>query len=73
VSLGAPLGDALLAGTGVGLYPNLVSATRMVDQLLTRYQPQEAISAHYDRLYPLYRKLYTDNESLFGELARISS
>jgi xylulokinase len=73
VSLGAPLGDALLAGIGVGLYPDLVSATRLVDQPLTRYQPREAASAHYDRLYPLYRQLYTANERLFGELARVSS
>ncbi len=73
VSLGAPLGDALLAGTGVGLYPDLVSATRLVDQPLTVYQPREAASAHYDRLYPLYRQLYIANEGLFGELARVSS
>jgi xylulokinase len=73
VSLGASLGDALLAGTGIGAYTDLVSATRLMDQPLTLYQPREAVSAHYDAVYPLYRQLYSANEALFGELARISS
>jgi xylulokinase len=73
MSMGAPLGDALLAGTGIGVYTDLVSAARLFDQPLTLYQPGKGASAHYDTLYPLYRQLYTANEKLFGELASSSS
>jgi xylulokinase len=73
MSMGAPLGDALLAGTGIGVYTDLVSAARLFDPPLTLYQPGKGTSAHYDTLYLLYRQLYIANETLFGKLARSSS
>jgi xylulokinase len=73
MSTGAPLGDALLAGAGVGIYPNAAAATQSIARVVTRYTPRETAQNHYDSMYWLYRQLYVVNEMLFVELARSSS
>lgn len=73
MSIGAPLGDALLAGAGVGVYPNVVSAAQSIARTVTRYRPQETAQTYYDTMYQLYRQLYLVNEMLFAELARNST
>jgi xylulokinase len=72
-SIGASLGDALLAGVGVGVYPDVVAAARSVSRVATHYRPQDAVRAYYDGMYRLYRQLYVENERLFAELAQSSS
>jgi xylulokinase len=72
-SIGAPLGDALLAGVGVGVYSDVISAAQSIARKVTRYEPQEAARTHYDAMYRLYRQLYVANEALFVELAQEST
>ena len=72
-SIGASLGDALLAGAGVGVYPDVVAAARSVARVATRYGPQNTVRGYYDAMYRLYRQLYIKNEMLFAKLAHSSS
>lgn len=63
--LGAPLGAARLAAEGVGLVaadsPAWVTVTRSIE-------PDAAAVARYDRLYPLFRRLYDGTRDLVSEL-----
>jgi len=71
-SIGAPLGDALLAGVGAGIHSDVASAVRSITRPVTRYRPGAFAQARYENLYRLYRQLYVANEQLFHELARSS-
>jgi xylulokinase len=72
-SMGAPLGDALLAGTGVGIYSSVAFATQSVARAVTHYWPEETAQTYYEIMARLYRQLYAANEVLFVELARNST
>ena len=55
---GAPLGDAIVAAVGVGLYPSVEAAVaQMVDQGAI-YHPRPEHAARYDALYRIYVGLY---------------
>ena len=70
--IGAVMGDALLAGAGAGVYPDLAAAARSVPRVCTRYEPRETARTCHDDMYRLYRRLYAANKLLFSELARSS-
>ncbi|MCC6616919.1 MAG: FGGY-family carbohydrate kinase [Anaerolineae bacterium] len=57
-SVGAPFGDAMLVGMGLGLYPDPVAAVKQMVRIKTVYEPDPRGQARYDRLYPIYRNLY---------------
>lgn len=63
--LGAPLGAARLAAEGVGLVatdsPAWVTVSRSIE-------PDAAASLGYDRLYPLFRRLYDGTRDVISEL-----
>jgi sugar (pentulose or hexulose) kinase len=46
-----------------------VSAADCVAAPVNRYWPQDDTRSQYDRMYALYRELYTTNAKLFGKLA----
>lgn len=52
------LGAALLAGVGVGLYPDLAQAARQAVQVKRRYVPDPGRAQQYDESYAVYRALY---------------
>ncbi len=57
-SVGAPFGDALVVGLGVGLYSNVLDTVREVVKIKTRYEPDAANHARYSQQYALFRSIY---------------
>lgn len=65
------LGAAILAGVSQGLYPDLPSAIEKIVVPGKEFLPNPVAHAAYSRLYPLYKKLYTEVQHHFEELARM--
>lgn len=65
------LGAAVLAGFGVGLYPDLAEATARVAEEGTRFDPHPATHDVYQRLFPLYLRLYPAVQPFFQELVEL--
>lgn len=53
-----PLGAALLAGIGVGIFRDQMDASKTTYKVRTRYTPNAEHREVYDRLYAVYRTLY---------------
>lgn len=53
-----PLGAAILAGIGVGLYESEQDAFEHVYRPGKTYQPDPNLSAHYAEWFPIYKELY---------------
>lgn len=64
---GAPMGDAINAGVGVGLFDNWDVAKDFVkgDEI---HHPDPRTHALYEQYFALYRQLYEDNKSKYGTL-----
>jgi xylulokinase len=65
------LGAALLAGVGLGVYPDFATAVAAHVKPACGFRPDEGAHAAYDELFPLYRDLYADVEPYFTRLAQI--
>jgi xylulokinase len=68
---GAPLGDALLAGAGVGLISDLAATAKAAAGTPQVYTPREATRARYEALFAIYRSLHGRLAGAFGELSRV--
>jgi xylulokinase len=67
------LGAALLAGVGAGVYSSAGQAAAAPRCPTTRYEPDAARHARYDRIYQEgYRRLYPGLKSIFAALAQPS-
>ena len=67
---GAPLGDAILAGVGVGIFPDFSVAkdwARYVDP----FEPDSANHALYGEYFSLYKKVYSSLEGNFIDLQKL--
>jgi xylulokinase len=53
-----PLGAAILAGIGVGLYSDEQDAYRRVYRQGKTYEPNSTAAAAYDKRFPVYQQLY---------------
>jgi xylulokinase len=67
---GAPLGNALLAGAGVGLVSNLAAAAQKISAPRHTYRPDPYRHEHYRRLFGIYKELYPRIQDLSAGLAR---
>ncbi len=63
-----PLGDAVLAGLGVGLYRDPVETCERLVKLGKVIEPDMEAHKNYTKLYNVYRKLYVSVKPLFNEL-----
>ncbi len=70
-SVGAPFGDALVAGLGVGLYSNVLETVRDVVKIKTRYEPNLTNHALYSKHYALFRSIYEHLREDFDQSARL--
>jgi xylulokinase len=61
----AVLGAAMLAAVGVGLYPDIPSAARLMVGEGARVEPNPAARAVYDAAYKLYVNLYETVKDLY--------
>ncbi len=51
------LGAAIAAGTGVGLFADFTAGANAMVRTDRHYQPNQALSAHYNRRYQLYQDI----------------
>jgi xylulokinase len=69
---GAAYGAAVLAATGAGTFPDVVSACETIIQITGSTPPGPAVVA-YEGLYPLYRALYPALRPSFNAIAQLST
>jgi xylulokinase len=67
-TIGACLGDALLAAIGIGAVK--IGESPEWNPISTTIEPQPGPAAAYERFYPLYRELYPDTRKIAHALAR---
>jgi len=67
---GAAYGAALLAGVGVGLWPDVDTACEHLIQVTGRTTPQPDAVARYEPAYAVYRDLYPALKPSFAGLAQ---
>lgn len=70
-SVGAPFGDAVLVGIGLGYYPDPAAALREIVQIKTEYTPDPERHRRYNALYSLYRSIYDHLRTDFDWLANV--
>lgn len=68
---GAPLGAAIVATAGVGLYPSLAQAVRQMVRGGPEFRPNPSHAACYDALYGVYLGLYPALKASFRDLAEV--
>ncbi len=71
-SVGAPFGDAILVGMGLGLYPNISQSLREMVKLQTRYEPNAENHKRYSQIYPIFRSIYEQLREVFDSAAEIN-
>ncbi len=67
---GAPVGNAINAGVGVGLFPDYNMVHRW-DRGRLLIQPNEAVQDVYDRQFRIYQEIYPRLQSLFPPLSDV--
>ena len=72
-AVGAPFGDAVLAGMGLGIYPDPEETLRDLVCLRARYEPNVDHRALYDGLYGVFRNIYEHVREDFDVLARVEA
>ena len=70
--VGAAFGDAVLAGLGLGLYPDFGGALRDMVRLETRYEPDMENHSRYQGVYRVYRSIYEHLKSDFDDLSALA-
>lgn len=71
VGVGAPLGDAMIAAAGVGIYPSVEAAVRAMVSRGDRYLPDADAARKYEEFYQIYVHLYPQIADSFRQLAAI--
>ena len=66
---GAPLGDAIVAAVGAGLYASMDAAVAQMVNRGMAYQPRPQFTERYDALYAVYLDLYPTLKAQFKQLA----
>lgn len=67
-SIGAPLGDAIVAAVGVGLISGVREAIGEWFKPGRVYEPRPDLTSHYDNLYHIYRRIYEHLKEDFDAL-----
>lgn len=71
-SVGASFGDAILAGMGLGLYPDVQRVLANMVKIKTRYEPNPENHSRYQAVYKIYRNLYEHLRKDFDDAAQLS-
>lgn len=69
--MGAPVGDAILAGVGVGVFSSWGEPLAMTSQVQTCYEPRQEFADRYAALYEIYRGLYPSLAPYFRQLSEV--
>jgi len=68
---GAPFGNALLAGKGVGLIDDPAKVALSAARIETTYQPDARLFSRYQAQYAIYRQLYPQLKEQFVRLSNL--
>ena len=68
-AIGAPLGDAIVAAAGAGLYTSIAGAARGMNSFGATFEPRIELAARYDALYGVYLGLYPALAASYRQLA----
>jgi xylulokinase len=68
---GAPLGNALLAASGIGLIDDPATTARKVARVTAQYEPNPRFRDRYIEMFAIYRQLYPQLREQFAALAAI--
>ena len=68
---GETLGDAIMAGNGVGLFPDLFAASEELAKVEKVVNPNPQNHKLYTKLYEIYREIYDSLKTSFEKLAKI--
>ena len=68
-AIGAPLGDAIVAAAGAGLYSSIAGAAHGMNSFGATFEPRPELAARYDALYEIYLGLYPALAASFRQLA----
>ena len=71
-SVGSPFGAAVLAGMGVGVFPDVRKSLLEMVQLDRRFEPNPENHERYLRSYQVYRDIYEQLKGDFDHLANIT-
>lgn len=63
------LGAALIAGHGIGMYPNLKEAATHTLKILHTYEPDKETAGKYEKLYQVYKRLHDQMCDVYKDLA----
>jgi len=70
-SVGAPFGNAILAGMGLGIYQDIRIALEEMVTIHNRYEPNPDNEELYQQLYQIFRNLYHHLKEDFDDLAAV--
>lgn len=70
-SEGGVIGAAVLAGAGVGLFPDILTGARQFVHIERVFEPNPDTAARYDALYQLFKQLHDTLQPGFEALARL--
>lgn len=68
---GAPFGNALMVGMGLGIYPDIRQTVRDTVKIGKRYEPNLANHAHYNEIYYIFRQIYESLRGDFNQAAAV--
>jgi xylulokinase len=71
-SVGSPFGAAVIAGMGVGMFPDIRKSLSEMVQLDRRYEPDMANHEKYMKSYQIFRDIYKHLKDDFDHLANIT-
>jgi xylulokinase len=71
-SVGSPFGAAVLAGMGVGVFPDIRKSLSEMVHLERRFEPNQANHERYMQSYQVYRNIYEHLKGDFDQLANIT-
>lgn len=72
-SVGAPFGDAVLVGMGLGLYPDVRRSLRDMVRIRSRHEPDWDNHSLYQELYRVFRSIYEHLREDFDKAAAIKA
>ncbi len=64
------LGNAILAGFAVGIYPDMVEAADRVVKVERIFEPRKEFHERYGRLFEIYKKIYSHLKEDFFDLSK---
>jgi xylulokinase len=71
-SVGSPFGAAILAGMGVGAFPDVRKSLVAMVKLDRRFEPDPAHHERYTRIYRVFRDIYAHLKDDFDRAAAVT-